>query len=275
MIEAEFVPAGVDPTTPSTARLYDYYLGGTNNYQVDRDAAERMRAIMPELSDAAWANRGFHQRAAIWMAAEQGVSQFIDIGSGLPTRGNTHEAVQKVDPAIRVVYVDYDPMVQAHAQDLLTDDGTTKFILADMREPAALLGSPELRGHIDVSEPVGLLMTSVVHFMSDELDPVGLIASYMRSLTPGSYLALSHVTHDLLPPRMVEAGLELYRQASEQLYPRTKAEVERFFAGLELVEPYKGAGPQVCYVGLWGAEDPDAADSDGSRVLYCGVARRR
>lgn len=273
MTEAEFVPPGVDPTTPSPARLYDYYLGGTNNFEVDRVAAERMRAIMPELSDAAWANRGFHQRAAIWIA-EQGVSQFIDIGSGLPTRGNTHEAVQKVDTAIRVVYVDYDPMVQALAEGLLTDDGTTRFILADMREPEALLASPELRGHIDLAEPVGLLMTSVVHFMSDEMDPHGLVARYMQALAPGSYLVLSHVTHDLLPPRMVQAGLELYRQASEQLFPRSKPQVERFFTGLELIEPFAGAGPQVCYVGLWGAEDPDAADSDGSRVLYCGVGRR-
>ncbi len=273
MTEAEMVPPGVDAATPSPARLYDYYLGGTNNFQVDRDAADRLRVLMPELSDAAWANRGFHQRAAIWMA-EHGIRQFIDIGSGLPTRGNTHQAVQKVDPAIRVLYVDYDPMVQAHARDLLADDGSTKFILADMRDPGALFGSPELRGDIDLAEPLGLLMTSVVHFVPDELDPWGLVASYARAIAPGSYLALSHATIDRLPPRMVQAGLELYEQASERLHPRTKAEVTRFFAGLELIPPYPAAEPEVTYVGMWGAEDPQAADSDGSRVLYCGVARR-
>jgi len=273
MAEAERVPPGVDPSTPSPARLYDYYLGGVNNFQVDRDAAERVRAIMPELSDAAWANRGFHQRAARWMA-EQGVRQFIDIGSGLPTAGNTHEAVQKVAPGARVVYVDNDPMVAAHARDLLVGDGSTKFIPADLRDPDSVLGDLDMRGHVDFSKPAGLLMTSVMHFVADEGDPWGLVARYLAALAPGSYLALSHATMDQLPPNMVKAGLELYERAAERLYPRSRADIERFFAGLELVAPYAGAAAAVSYVGLWGAEDPEAADSDGSRVLYCGVARR-
>jgi len=273
MTEAERVPPGVDYLTPSAARLYDYYLGGTNNFQVDRDAAERMRTLMPELSDAAWANRGFHQRAARWIA-ERGVRQFIDIGSGLPTTGNTHDAVQKVNPGARVVYVDNDPMVAAHARELLAGDGSTGFILADLRDPDSVLGHPELLGHIDLGEPAGLLMTSVVHFVADGSDPWGLVARYVAAVAPDSYLALSHATMDNLPPSMVEAGLELYARAAEMLYPRSRAEVERFFGGLELVPPYAGAEAAVGYVGLWGAEDPEAADSDGSRVLYCGVARR-
>jgi hypothetical protein len=273
MTEAQRIPAGVDPTVPSPARLYDYYLGGENNFQVDRDAAEKMRLLMPEMSDAAWANRGFHQRAARWMAAH-GVRQFIDIGSGLPTRGNTHEAVQKVAPGARVVYVDNDPMVTAHARGLLAGDGSTTFIEADLRDPDGLLGHPELRGLIGFGEPAGLLMTSVVHFVADDDDPWGLVARYVAAVAPGSYLALSHSTVDKLPPRMVEAGLELYARASQRLYPRPRAEVERFFDGLELVPPYDGAEPVVGHVGLWGAEDPEAADSDGSRVNYCGVARR-
>jgi hypothetical protein len=273
MTEAERVPPGVDPSTPSPARLYDYYLGGHNNFQVDRDAAEQMRTLMPELSDAAWANRGFHQRAARWIA-ERGVRQFIDIGSGLPTTGNTHEVVQAADPGIRVVYVDNDPMVAAHTRELLTDNGSTTFILADLREPDSVLGNAELREHLDFEAPIGLLMTSVVHFVADGSDPWGLMARYLAALAPGSYLALSHATMDKLPPRMVEAGLEMYARAAEMLYPRSRAEVERFFDGLELVPPYQGAEAAVAYVGLWGAEDPEAADSDGSRVLYCGVARR-
>jgi hypothetical protein len=273
MTEAQRVPAGVDPTVPSPARLYDYYLGGENNFQADRDAAEKVRAVMPELSDAAWANRGFHQRSARWMAA-RGLRQFIDIGSGLPTRGNTHEAVHRAALGARVVYVDNDPMVTAHATGLLADDGSTTFIEADLRDPDGLLGNPRLRALVDIAEPVGLLMTSVVHFVPDDEDPWGLVARYMTALAPGTYLALSHSTIDKLPPRMVDAGLALYARASQPLYPRSLAEVERFFDGLELVPPYDGAGPSVCHVGLWGAEDPDAADSDGSRVLYCGVARR-
>jgi hypothetical protein len=273
MTEAQRIPAGVDPTLPSPARLYDYYLGGVNNFQVDRDAADKMRALMPELSDAAWANRGFHQRAAKWMAA-RGIRQFIDIGSGLPTKGNTHEAVQKVLPGARVVYADNDPMVAAHARGLLADDGSTTVIEADLRDPDGLLGHPGLRELIDFSEPAGLLMTAVVHFVPDDGDPWGLVARYMAAVAPGSYLALSHSTMDKLPPRMVQAGLELYSRASQPLYPRPRAEVERFFDGLELVAPYDGAKPALCHVGTWDADDPEAADSDGSRVLYCGVARR-
>jgi hypothetical protein len=273
MTEAERVPPGVDPTTPSPARLYDYYLGGVNNFQVDRDAAERVRAVMPELSDAAWANRAFHQRAAAWLA-EQGIRQYIDIGSGLPTTGNTHEVVQKTAEGARVVYVDNDPMVAAHARDLLADDGSTLFILGDLREPDTLLGDPELRRHLDLGQPTALLMTSVMHFVADEGDPWGLVSRYMTALAPGSYLVLSHSTMDNLPPRMVEAGLALYANAAERLYPRTKDEVARFFTGLDLVPPYEGAWGVVDYVGAWGADDPSSADSDGSRVLYSGVARR-
>jgi S-adenosyl methyltransferase len=273
MVESQEIPEGVDPTTPSPARLYDYYLGGENNFQVDRDAAEQMRLVMPELSDAAWANRGFHQRAAKWMARRD-VRQFIDIGSGLPTRGNTHDAVQAVDPAARVVYVDNDPMVTAHARGLLAGDGSTSFIQGDLNDPDGIFGHPDLRRLIDLSEPTGLLMTAVVHFVADDGDPWGLVARYVAAVAPGSYLALSHSTMDKLPPRMIDAGLAMYARASQRLYPRSLAEVERFFEGLEFVPPYPGAAAAVCHAGLWGAEDPEAADSDGSRVIYCGVARR-
>jgi S-adenosyl methyltransferase len=273
MAEGQEIPEGVDPTTPSPARLYDYYLGGENNFQVDREAAEQMRRLMPELSDAAWANRGFHQRAAKWMA-RRGIRQFIDVGSGLPTRGNTHDAVQAVDPGARVVYVDNDPMVTAHAKGLLSGGGNTRFVEADLRDPDGMLGHPELREFIDLGQPTGLLMTAVVHFVGDAGDPWGLVGRYVAAVAPGSYLALSHSTMDKLPPRMVEAGLAMYARASQPLYPRPLAEVDRFFEGMELVPPYPGAAAAVCHAGMWGAEDPEAADSDGSRVIYCGVARR-
>jgi S-adenosyl methyltransferase len=271
--ETERVPPGVDPSVPSAARLYDYYLGGTSNFRVDRAAAEHMRTLMPELSDAAWANRGFHQRAARWMA-ERGIRQFIDIGSGLPTSGNTHEAIQRASPGARVLYVDNDPMVAAHARDLLGDGGTTRFVQADVRDPASILDSPQARELIEPGQPAGLLMTAVMHFIPDELDPWGLVGQYLAAVAPGSYLALSHATMDQIPPRMVAAALEMYQRAAEPLYPRTRAEVERFFDGLELVPAQPGGDPAVGFVGGWGAEDPAAADSDGSRALYCGVARR-
>jgi S-adenosyl methyltransferase len=273
MTETEQVPPGVDPTRPSPARLYDYYLGGTTNFAVDREAAEKLKLAATDLIDAIFANRGFHGRAAVWMA-EQGIRQFIDIGSGLPTQNNTHEAVHKVAPEARVVYVDNDPMVAVHADALLEDDGTTAVITADLRDPDALLAHPALTGLIDFAEPAGVLMTAVLQFVSDGSDPWGLVARYMAAVAPGSYLALSHPTYDNLPPSAVQAGVETYRNATEQAHVRSKAEVERFFNGLELVAPFADASPGVTYAGLWGAEDPVAADTDGSRAFYCGVALR-
>jgi len=274
MTEAERVPPGIDPTRPSPARLYDYYLGGSDNFPADREAAERIRARMPELADAAWANRGFHQRAAVWMAFSCGIGQFIDIGSGLPTQNNTHQAVQKVAPDARVVYVDHDPLVRVHASALLTGEGSTRVITADLRDPDSVLNDPQTRELIDFGQPVGLLMTAVVHFVADSSDPWGLVARYVGALAPGSYLALSHITADQKPPAAVQAILDIYAGATEQIYMRTRAEVQRFFNGLELVPPYEGAPAAVTYVGEWGAEDPALADSDGSRWCYGAVARR-
>jgi trans-aconitate methyltransferase len=208
------------------------------------------------------------------MAAEHGIRQFIDLGSGLPTQGNTHEAVSQVAIDARVVYVDHDPMVIAHAMALLSSANATTVIQADLRDPAAVLGHPELRSLIDCSQPAGLLMTAVLHFVADESDPWGLVARYISELAPGSYVALSHATADRLPPRAVQAMYDTYSRATEKIYLRSKAEFERMFNGLELVTPFGGADPGVTFVGKWGAEDPSAADSDGSRVLYSGVARR-
>jgi hypothetical protein len=274
MTEAQRVPPGVDPDTPSPARLYDYYLGGTDNFRADRDAAERIRALMPELADAAWANRGFHQRAARWLAGTPGIRQFLDIGSGLPTQNNTHQAVARVASDARVVYVDNDPMVRVHASSLLTGAGNTRFITADVRDPESVLGHPQTRELIDFGQPVGLLMTAVLHFVADGSDPHGLVARLVAELAPGSYLVLSHITADQKPPAAVQAILDIYAHATEQIHMRTRAEVERFFDGLELLPPYAGAAARVTYVGDWGAEDAVLADSDGSRWSYGGVARR-
>jgi hypothetical protein len=266
------VPPGVDPSAPAPARLYDYYLGGSNNFEADRIAAERLRLGLPELSDAAWANRGFHQRAAGWLAADKHIRQFIDIGAGLPTQGNTHEVVQRAVPDARVVYVDHDPMVLAHAQQLLGDTAATTFVLADLRDPASVLGDSALRELIDLSEPTGLLMTAVLMFVADEADPWGLVARYVGAMRSGSYLALSHLTDDAKPPVAVDGFRRAFDHATEQLHFRSMGQVERFFDGLQVIPPYAGAAPAVTYSGLWGAEDVQLADSDGSRWLYCAVA---
>ena len=273
MTQAPHAPAGVNTSKPTPARIYDYMLRGSNHFEADVRAAEQILSAVPEIRDCAWSNRGFHQRAAKWMA-EQGLRQFIDIGSGLPTVGNTHEVVQRVIPDARVVYVDNDPMVAEQGAALLAGAGTTRVICADLREPETILNHPELRALIDFGQPAGLLLTAVMMFVSDASDPRGLVGRYVRALAPGSYLALSHLTDDRKPPLTVDRFRAVFDHATERLYFRSKAEIARFFDGLEMVPPYEGGVRGICYTGLWGAEDPVLADSDGARWLYAGVARR-
>jgi trans-aconitate methyltransferase len=274
MSEVHRVADRADSVRPAPARIYDYLLSGTNNFKADRDAAERITALVPELRDCAWANRGFHQRAAKWIA-QRGIRQFIDIGSGLPTVGNTHEVVHQVDPRCRVVYVDNDPMVREHATAILDDDETVRVIQGDLRDPGSVLAHPDLRALIDFSQPAGLLMTAVVHFVADESDPWRLLARYTGALAPGSYLALSHLTDDHKPPRAVAEFLRVFDHATEQMHFRSRPDVERLLTGLDLVSPrHPDGGSQLDYAGDWGAEDLALSDSDGSRWLYCAVARR-
>jgi trans-aconitate methyltransferase len=273
MSQADQVP-GVDTSVPSAARLYDYYLGGTNNYPVDQEAGKRLRATFPDLYDAAWANRGFHQRSGRWMARVHGIRQFIDVGCGLPTQGNTHYAVRQETPGAKVAYVDNDPMVPAMADGLLEDDSLAKVILADLRDPDAVLNDPDLRSLIDLGQPTGLLMTAVLHFVADGSDPWGLVKRYADALAPGSFISISHATGDNIPERTVQGIYDTYRNANTRMYLRTRDEVRRFFDGLELMPPYPGAPADITYAGTWGAEDPELADSDGSRFLHVGVGKR-
>jgi len=212
--------------------------------------------------------------SAKWLAAEAGIRQFIDIGAGLPTRNNTHEAAQAGAEDVRTVYVDNDPVVIAHAKSLITDTSHTIFISRDLREPDGILDNPELRDLLDLSQPVALMLVAVVHFIADQDDPRGLIERYMSEFTSGSYLALSHGTTEKNSPVIAEQVREIYEKATEQLHLRSKAEIANLFTGLELVPPYEGAAPGLTHIGAWGAEDPDAADSDGSRWAFCGVARK-
>ena len=273
MAQTPHAPAGMDVTRPAPARIYDYMLRGDNHFESDVQAAQRILSAVPEIRDCAWSNRGFHQRAAKWIA-EQGVSQFVDIGSGLPTVGNTHEVVQKVIPGARVIYVDNDPMVAEHGERLLAEDQSTRLICADLRDPDSILDHPDLKELIDFSRPVGLLFTAVIMFVSDSSDPWSLVGRYVDALAPGSYLALSHLTDDYKPPVTTERFRAVFDQATEQLHFRSREGIARFFAGLDMVPPYEGAKPAICYTGVWGAEDPVLADSDGARWLYCGVARK-
>jgi S-adenosyl methyltransferase len=274
MADSQQAPPDLDLSRPSVARIYDYLLGGQTSFEVDRAAAERMKTQIPEIVDTAWANRGFHQRAARWIA-QQGIKQFIDIGPGLPTVGNTHEVVRLVHSDARVVYADNDPIVLAYGRELLGGDRAATVVLADLREPDALLGNAELRRLIDFAEPTGLLMTAVLHFVSDASNPRALIARYMAELGDGSYLALSHRTYDHKPPAAVQTLSIIGEEAAGGSFYRSKDEVRALFDGLQLAPPYEGAAADVTWVGHWGCEDPVLADSDGSRWLYCGVARKK
>jgi hypothetical protein len=251
--------------------MYDYCLGGPHNSPADRAAVERVRAVAPEVALAAWANRGFHQRAAIWMAG-QGIRQFLDLGCGLPAPASTREAVGKVCAGARVAYIDCDPLVIAHAQPLLAGSGDTAVMLADLRNPMALLTALSLDGLIDLAQPCGLLCTAVLDHVPADSDPHECLARLLSALAPGSYLALSHLTGDFLPPRATAALCGMCA-GSRYLYPRGRDEVARFFAGLDLVPPYEGAEAALFRAGLWGAEDPQAADDDSSHWWWAGVAR--
>lgn len=269
-------PAGQTATErPTSAGIYDYLLGGDAHTAVDRAAAEKIITILPEIADGALANRGFLQRAVRTLTAECGITQFLDIGAGLPTQRNTHDVVLEAVPDGRVVYVDIDPVVVARAEKLLTDVPTATVIQSDIRQPGAILDHPETRRLIDFSQPVGLLMVAVLHFVPDDDDPWQLVKRYMEAVPSGSYLALSHsAVASQVSDDTRRRGMQAYSAVPSQPTDRSRTEIERFFDGLEILPPYPGAEPAVTFIGLWGAEDPEQADSDGSRLGYAAVARK-
>lgn len=267
-----------DPTTPerpTSAGMYDYYLGGTAHSPADRTAAEQIVQLLPAIGDAAMANRGFLQRAVRQLAARWGISQFIDIGAGLPTQRNTHDVVLEVVPDGRVVYVDLDPVVVARSRELLVDVPGATAISGDVRQPEAILDHPETRRLIDRDQPIGLLLVAVLHFVPDDDDPWQLVKRYLDALPSGSYLALSHSSiASQVSDSTREEGNRIYAAIPNPPTDRSRTEIERFFDGLEILPPYEGAEATVAYVGLWGADDPHDADSEGSRLGYAAVGRK-
>ncbi len=255
---------------PHTARMYDHFLGGKNNYASDREAAARAVTVYPGIVTLARENRSFMHRATR-MLAERGIRQFLDIGTGIPTRPNLHEVAQRVAPECRVVYVDNDPLVLAHAQALLdsSPEGRTAYIRADANEPESILSAPALTETLDLTEPVALSLNAIVHFLPDDRDPHGLIGRLLDALPSGSALEMSHATPDFDPEATARA-VEIYRASGTPAQVRTRAEVARFFTGLDLVEP----GIEVAH--RW-RPDPAEADTrktptDAEVSLWVGVA---
>ncbi|MFB4280101.1 MULTISPECIES: SAM-dependent methyltransferase [unclassified Nonomuraea] len=239
--EQESAPSGIDTSKPSVARVYDYFLGGKDNYEIDRHVATAALQIAPDAPEAAQSNRQFLRRTVRHLAAEAGVRQFLDIGSGLPTQGNVHEVAQSAAPGAHVVYVDHDPIVLAHGRALLAVDETTAIVDADVREPEKILDDPRTRALIDFSEPVGLLMFAILHHLSDEEDPAGLVTRLLRPLAPGSHVVISHFHN----PGQVHPEVSQQAFTAEKLFNehlgtgrwRTHEEILAYFDGLELLEP--------------------------------------
>ncbi len=258
------VPSGVDVKTATPARIYDYWLRGHNHFAADRNAALRVAEAAPEAPLLAVENRKFLRRAVRHLAAEAGVSQFLDIGSGLPTQGNVHAIAQQAAPGARVVYVDNDPMVLAHSRALNTSESVA-VIQADLRDPRAILSHPETRRLLDFGEPLGLLFVAVLHFISPANDPASLLAAFRAAIPPGSYLVVSHVTGDIHADSAARAAVE-YKKIVPDATLRDRAEILRFFDGFDLIEP------GLVQVPRWRPDEPPPPGADNVWMLG-GVGR--
>ena len=259
-------PVPFDTSVANIARVYDYWLGGKDNFAADREAANLALDAYPDLVSSVRANRAFLARAVRYLAAKAGVRQFLDIGTGIPTADNTHEVAQSAAPSSRVVYVDNDPIVLTHARALLTSgpEGGTAYVDADLRDTGCVLaGAAEL---LDFSRPVAVMLIAVLHLIGDEDQPQDIVKQLMAAAAPGSYLALSHVAADIEPEATAEVARRLNRMVAQKGTYRSHAEVTRFFDGLELVEP------GVTAVQHWRpATDVEAASP---AAMWGGVARK-
>src|ERR1700722_2705811 len=261
-------PLPFDTTKANQARVYNYLLGGKDNYDVDRAAMEESLKIYPELAFTARANRAFLGRAVRFLTAEAGIRQFLDIGTGIPTAGNVHEVAQAVAPESRVVYVDYDPIVLAHARALLSsgEPGATDYIEADLRDaPAILERASEL---LDFSRPAAITLVAIMHAIPDSDDPHAIVARLLDAVPPGSYLALSHMAADLIDPDTLGGLKGIFGRTSQQaLTYRTREQVARFFEGTDL------ADPGIVRVEEWRPAPGTTVTTRSS--LWCAVGRKR
>ncbi|KUO19116.1 SAM-dependent methyltransferase [Streptomyces dysideae] len=270
-MSAHELPADrIDTSTAHSARIYDYIIGGEDHYPADREAGDAMVLEWPALPVHMRANRDFMQRAVRYLAEEEGIRQFLDIGTGIPTSPNIHEIAQSVAPAARVVYVDNDPLVLALSQGLVssTPEGKTSYIEADMLDPAAVLDAPAFRETLDPGEPVALTVIAIVHFLLDEHDAVGIVRRLLDPLPVGSFLAMSIGTAEFAPEEVGRVARE-YAARGMPMRLRTFAEAEEFFDGLELVEP------GIVQVHKW---RPDGTGTevirDADIAMYGAVARK-
>ncbi|MCG7206105.1 SAM-dependent methyltransferase [Streptomyces arenae] len=254
----------IDTSKPHPARIYDYLLGGKDNYEVDRQAADRLAAVAPEVFIGVRANRAFLQRA-VRHVVDSGVRQILDVGTGLPTSPNIHEVAQGLAPDVRVAYVDNDPIVKAHGDALLSRSGSTSIVLADLRDPQSVVGHPGVRRVIDFGRPVALFLVAILHFVRDDEEPERIVATLRDALPAGSFLVLSHATADFADRSDAQA---VYNNATATMNLRSRDRIERFFEGFDLVEP------GLAQVPFW---RPDTTPPPGSEQIgfYGAVAVKK
>jgi hypothetical protein len=264
-------PTDLKTDRPHPARVYDYLLGGKDNFAADRAAAEQGIKANPASRTPPRENRAFLRRTVRFLAAERGIDQFLDIGTGIPSAPNVHHVAQEVNPAARIVYVDNDPIVLAHARALLTSspEGRTEYLQADLRDVDAILNSPELRATLDLDRPVGLLLIAILHFIGDDDDPAGIVARLLAALPAGSHLVLSHLTGDFAPEAW-EHVAAIYRRSGVTMQVRSRERIAGFFTGLELADP----GLEL--VNRWRPDDSDPAErpTDAEVSVYGAVGRK-
>jgi O-methyltransferase involved in polyketide biosynthesis len=255
----------VDLEHPSVARVYDYYLGGSHNFAVDRQVARQAIELWPELPLIMQANRAFLRRSVRYLVS-QGITQFLDIGSGIPTEGNVHEVAQVASPETRVVYVDIDPVAVAHSREILAGNERTDIVQADLRDVGAILDNPRAKRLIDPDQPLAVLMVAILHFFPDEADAASIVAQYRKVMAPGSHLALSHASHQG-PPDQVRPLTEHYRRTTAPLTMRTRLEIEGLLSGFEVV------APGLVFLPLWRPDSPVDVGDHPERFGYAAVGR--
>ncbi len=267
--DPDWLPPGINAGIAHPARVYDYFLGGKDNFAADRALGDALTAQIPSAPYSARANRAFLGRAVRYLVNERGIRQFLDIGTGIPSAGNTHEVAQALAPDTRALYVDNDPIVLAHARALMSSHpaGATAFIQADAREPGKILADPALRETLDLAEPVALMLLSILPFFRDNEDPQGIVSTLLDALPSGSYLTISHITADFIKPEQAANAVAAGQHSGVTYVPRTQAEIAAFFSGLDLVEP--GVVPILA----WHPDDGEPVDPHAASH-YAGMARK-
>ncbi|MEV7203182.1 SAM-dependent methyltransferase [Streptomyces griseoluteus] len=263
-----WAPRSIDISVPSVSRMYDYYLGGSHNFEVDREAARKAMEFLPGLPKIMQANRAFLRRA-VRFAAEQGIDQYLDVGSGIPTFGNVHEIAQAARPGAHVVYVDHDPVAVAHSQAVLAGNEAAGVVAADLRRPREILTSPEVARLIDLDRPVALLLVAVLHFLEDADEPHRAVAELRAALAPGSLLILTHASYEgiPLPEERAEGAVDVYRDIRNPLVMRPRDEIARFFDGFELLDP------GLVHLPDWRPESAREDEDDFAFSGFAGVGR--